>query len=332
MANDFQTVEDVLADSSFMDWYRKDNTQSAQDFEQWLQNNPGHHPLINDAVAFLNSLPTREKRISVEETEKKLAELKYLMDKKETPVIPIKSSKNRWWLSAAAVLLIMVGAYAFWKLQNQSKSAINTQYGQIASNNLPDGSTMILNANSTAELSQGWEDGKDREVWLNGEAYFKVAKTPKKSRFIVHTSNLDVIVTGTQFNVQHRDNKTSVLLTEGSVIIRTNDGKELAMKPGDYVEMNNQLVERKESKPDEVLAWKENMISFDKTPMTEVAKIIKNHYGIKVTLADKQTESKSINGFISNDNLDVLLKSIEAMELNIQITRKENEIIFSSKD
>src|ERR1043166_3391835 len=128
---------------------------------------------------------------------------------------------------------------------------------------------MILNANSKAELSEDWKDGKDREVWLHGEAFFKVTKTPHRSRFIVHTDNLDVILTGTQFNVLHRDGKTAVLLTEGHVIIRTKDGKELAMNPGDYVEMGDQMVERKQAKEENILAWKENKLAFDNTPLTE---------------------------------------------------------------
>ncbi len=52
-----------------------------------------------------------------------------------------------------------------------------------------------------------WKEGTSREVWLKGEAFFHVSKTPTKARFIVHTERFDVVVTGTQFNVMNRAGK-----------------------------------------------------------------------------------------------------------------------------
>jgi transmembrane sensor len=157
-----------------------------------------------------------------------------------------------------------------------------------------------------------------------------VTKTPKRSRFIVHAGNLDVIVTGTQFNVQHRDNKTTVLLTEGSVIIRTKDGKELAMRPGDFVEMNDQLVQHRSAREENVLAWKDNLMAFDSTSLTEAAKIISNHYGVKVVLEDNVASTAvPLTGIMPNNNLDDLLKAIE-IATNIQITRTDKEIVFAA--
>jgi transmembrane sensor len=207
---------------------------------------------------------------------------------------------------------------------------MGTTYGEVRSNALPDGSTMILNANSNATLSNDWKDGNDREVWLNGEAFFKVAKTPQKSRFIVHAGDLDIIVTGTQFNVLNRDGKTTVLLTEGSVILHTKDGKELAMKPGDYVEMDRQLVELKQVKEDNILAWRENRLAFDNTSLKEAAQMISYHYGVKITLEDN-VSNVPLTGIMANNNLDDLLKAIEAVA-NVRITRTDKgEIIFSAR-
>jgi ferric-dicitrate binding protein FerR (iron transport regulator) len=50
---------------------------------------------------------------------------------------------------------------------------------------------------------------------VKGEAFSR-EKTSQKNRFIVHTGQLDVIVTGTQFNVSTREDKTSVLLTRAA--------------------------------------------------------------------------------------------------------------------
>ena len=138
-------------------------------------------------------------------------------------------------------------------------------------------------------------------------------------------------MTGTQFNVQHRNNKTTVLLTEGSVILRTNDGKELAMKPGDYVEMDNQLVERKEAKQDAVLAWRDSKIVFDNTPMSKAIQQIENHYGVSIQLGDAAIGEKTLTGILPNSDLDEVLKAIE-MATDIRVVRNGDDIILLNKE
>lgn len=331
MTKHFQQLEDVLSDETFLGWYFKTNDEQVKEWENWVAANPDQQPLVQQAVSWMDSLPKQEVTPSSTEIEAKLAQLHLRIEDADVPVIPMRSSRRRWWIGAAAAVLLLAGAFLFFQL-GQSKAAIDTSYGEIRSNQLPDGSTMILNANSTAELSEGWDNGKDREVWLKGEAFFKVTKTPQYSRFIVHAGDLDVIVTGTQFNVQHRDNKTTVLLTEGSVIIRTKDGKELAMRPGDFVEMNDQLVQQKTACEENVLAWKDNLMAFDNTTLTDVARIISNHYGIKVTVQDNlSSTTEPLTGIMPNNNLEDLLKAIE-IAANIHITRTDKEIIFAAND
>jgi len=327
MTKNFQFAEDVLGDELFLAWYYKENEEKVKNWEEWLRENPGQQSLVAEAIEFLNSLPQQKPAISLSHTEEKLEILKRKIDSLEAPVIQMNSSRNRWWIGAAAAVLIIIGCTIFFK-GNNPKSSLDTTYGVVASNELPDGSTMILNANSTAKLSKEWKEGKDREVWLNGEAYFKVTKTLSKSRFIVHTGDLDVIVTGTQFNVMHRDNKTTVLLSEGSVIIKTPDGKELHMEPGDYVEMTNKELARKTVKEEDVLAWKDNKLSFDNLSMREIARIITTHYGVEVVLADETVAAKTVTGIMPNNNLDVLLKAIE-MGTDVRINRTEKTIVFS---
>jgi transmembrane sensor len=329
MIKHFQQVEDVLADETFLGWYFKADAGQVSTWENWLAANPHQQALVNEAIELMNSLPKQQLTASTAEIETKLAQLNQRIDESETPVVPMRSTRKRWWIGAAAAIILLAGAFTFFQL-GQSKPAIDTTFGEVRSNQLPDGSTMILNANSTAQLSEGWDNEKDREVWLNGEAFFKVTRTPKRSRFIVHAGNLDVIVTGTQFNVQHRDNKTTVLLTEGSVTIRTKDGKELAMRPGDFVEMNDQLVQQKSAREENVLAWKDNLMAFDNTSLTDIARIISNHYGVKVTIqGNLAATTEPLTGIMPNNNLEGLLKALEEAA-SIQITRSDKEIIFAA--
>ena len=74
--------------------------------------------------------------------------------------------------------------------------------------------------------------------------------------------------------------------------------------------MNGMELVKREGKQDNVLAWKENKLAFDNTALSEVAKIINQHYGVKVTMADNYVSTKSLTGIMPNNNLDDLLKAM----------------------
>ena len=328
MTKNFSQAADIWTDEDFLAWFYKESPEKVNAWEQWIAANPLQQTLVQEALDHMHEISKIERSVSPETIETQLQRVHARMNSGQVRTIPGRNRQTKWWIAAAAVLIFAIGGIALWK-NDSSAPVLASSYGQVLDNHLPDGSTMILNANSTAKLSPNWQGGNDREVWLKGEAFFKVTKTAQKSRFIVHTDQLDVIVTGTQFNVMTRDQKTTVLLTEGSVTIHTKDGQDLAMQPGDYVEMNGMEIVKREGKHDNVLAWKENKLAFDNTALSEVAKIINHHYGVKVTMADNNVSTKSLTGIMPNNNLEDLLKAIE-IALDIRITRNGDNIVFSA--
>ena len=194
---------------------------------------------------------------------------------------------------------------------------------------MPDGTEVTLNANS--KVSYGtWKEGSPREVWINGEALFHVKKTPELSKFIVHTNAFDIEVTGTIFNVLNTPGKSNIILKEGSVKIHREGEPEILMNPGDFVEFSNEQIQKTRVTKQDDLAWTESKLIFDNTPLTEVATRIKNHYGVDVKLTGKNVADKTITGIMPNDNLDVLLKALEAT-LDCDIQHTNNQIIISIK-
>jgi transmembrane sensor len=327
MSKNFQRVEEVIEDEDFQTWFAG---QPGSAWEQWLSANPAQVPLVQQAITFMNDIKVKELSVPQEETARAYKQLMERLDnirQESTPVISIKRQRLKRWISVAAAVLLLAAGFSIWKYTQRDES-VNTQYGEISTHQLPDGSVMMLNANSCATLGKSWKEGTDREVWLNGEAFFHIKKTPQKNRFVVHTNDLDVIVTGTQFNVWTRDNKTSVLLTEGSVTIRTPAGEEIKMVPGDFVQIDHKNLEKKKANEESILAWKDNRIIFDSTPLTVAARLIQEHYGMKVTLADSSLDGKTLSGMMPNDNLDILLRSIEATN-EYKITRRDTEILIS---
>ncbi|MFI5128846.1 MAG: FecR family protein [Chitinophagales bacterium] len=331
MQKNFATVEEMMADDLFLSWFYKENDEKIMAWEKWLNENVNYQPMALEAISLVNGLRVSEAPVSSFRVEAAYNKLNAKLEEFEDDMAPLKDMKHsskRWWIGAAAAVLIIFAGLAYFKFSSP-KPVFETQYGQKSNRELPDGSEVILNANTTVTLGRDWKEDNDREVWLKGEAFFHVKKTSKKNRFIVHTNQLDIIVTGTQFNVSTRDDKTSVLLTEGSVTIKINDGNEIIMKPGDFVVIHNNKPEMKPMNEETVLAWKENKLNFEKTPMTEVAAIIRDHYGVDVKLADDPAiTEKTITGMMPNNNLDALLKALEATT-DFKITRTDNTIFIA---
>lgn len=321
----FNSIEEVISNELFSAWYFKADEHLSKQWELWMLEHPDSLPLVEQSISFLNETRLKEKELSEEQVEAAYHRVKEKIQ--AAPVVQMKSAKKRWFIpAAAAVVLLITGAALFYNFNNKEK--LRSDYGSISQYKLPDGSQVMLNANSTLSMNEGWQKGTDREVWLKGEAFFHVQKTPMHNKFIVHANKMDIIVTGTQFNVVSREDESSVLLTEGSVIIKTSDGKEIHMKPGDYVQLDNNKPSLKTADQEKILAWKQSKIDFENTSLTDVAKTITRYYGVKVTIDDPSIANKTVTGIMPNDNLDVLIESLEALG-DFKITKQNDEIIIS---
>lgn len=328
-----ERFEDLIAEESFWAWYFKTDASAAARWDAWIKENPGKKALVDEACLFLQQFNCTENLLPQEQlttAEQTLLARIGSAGETETQVIPFwRTTIRKWWWAAAAVIVLFAGI-AIFKPSPGEKPAFSTTYGEIVKKQLPDGSDVIVNANSNVSYKQNWKEGEDREVWIQGEAFFTVKKTPAKDRFIVHTSKFDIIVTGTQFNVVDRGNRVNVLLKEGSVIIKSKSGEEIAMKPGDFIEFNNDKLAQKLINPDQAIAWKEKRLMFENTPLTEAAGMIREIYGVTIEFNDAEMEARRLTGIMPNNNLEVLLQSIEAT-LECRIVKEGNKITIYDK-
>ncbi|MBV4358622.1 FecR family protein [Pinibacter aurantiacus] len=323
-------VNDILQNQQFLDWYFKTSPETVSDWEQILNNHPDWKPAVEDAIEWLQNLQLKEKSIAQAQVEASYSRLQQSLEGlTESKVVNMRSRAIRWWMASAAAIILAVAA--IWMFTGTKSNSIQTQYGEVSAKVLPDGSEVTLNAHTSISYGKGWQEGNEREVWLKGEAYFHVKKTPQKSRFIVHTDRFDIIVTGTQFNVINRDGKTSVLLNEGSVTIKGKDGKEIKMVPGDYVEMKDNAPEKTPlPNANSVTAWKDKKMLFENTSIENVAKMIEETYGMKVQVEPSASTKTpdGVSGVMSNENLDVLLQALQLLYVDLSIEKKEDTIII----
>ena len=153
---------------------------------------------------------------------------------RKTSDTDINNTRKTFFLSLSRVAAVVLIAFGLGVLTDnilgrlQGKSNLISQQeiivplGSKSKIKLPDGTTVTLNAGSKLTYKTNFGK-KNREVWLEGEGYFSVAKD-KKRTFIVKTGYLDIKALGTEFNVKAYPNEKSIqtTLVEGSIKIEKN--------------------------------------------------------------------------------------------------------------
>ncbi|MEM9830274.1 MAG: FecR domain-containing protein [Bacteroidota bacterium] len=240
------------------------------------------------------------------------------------------------WKAAAAITAIAIATAVLWWQVVYSEVKIANGFGETQTVNLPDGSTVRLNANSTLRYTTDWEVDEVREVWLTGEGYFtvnKVKNTVDQSvKFIVHAQDLSIQVLGTEFNVNSREEQVEVVLTEGLIELQLpKHDSPITMQPGEWVkyETTGSTIAKKRVNTEVYTAWKENQYLFDNRSLAEIANLIEYNYGLTVRFKTDSLANLRMSATIPSTDLDVLLEIIE-QTLQVTVTRSASQIIIES--
>ncbi|WP_019987535.1 FecR family protein [Rudanella lutea] len=231
------------------------------------------------------------------------------------------------WAAAAAVLIVTVlGGYL---LRDQIRyQTYQTAYGETGSYELPDGTRVTLNANSTLRVPRFGFGAETRDVFLKGEGEFNVKHLPTHQRFVVRAAdNFQVEVLGTEFVVYARERGKRVYLRHGKVKLGLPQGKQLTMKPGNVVTVSNsgqyRLQQTAPAQP--YVAWKDHWFYFDDTSLLEITAQIRERFGVKVVVADTALAHRRIAGNFKAESADDLLQTLAGL-LNLSIVKGPKHI------
>lgn len=248
------------------------------------------------------------------DTEKALSRVKSRMTGKR---------KTTWWewvQRAAAVLfipLLVMSVLPYWKGDGRELAQmmeVKTNPGMTTSLTLPDGTLVFLNSESTLAYPSRF-DGDARNVTLQVEAYFEVAKNPEK-KFIVSTSHQSQIeVLGTRFNVEAyaKDGKVLTTLVEGKVgfiFTKDNVSKKILMDPGQKLvyDSADSEVRLYATSGESETAWKEGKIIFRNTPLEEGLRMLEKRYNVEFILKNERLKGDSFTGTFMNQRLERILE------------------------
>jgi transmembrane sensor len=237
----------------------------------------------------------------------------------------VDAKKQRHWfkpfMRVAAILAICFSLYYYTTTLNTN---ITTEVAQKTTVDLPDKSSVILNAKSLLAFNKkSWKN--ERDVELEGEAFFKVAKG---STFHVITKSGTVTVYGTQFNVKQRDNYFEVICYEGLVGV-TYNSIETKLKPGDsfLIIDGKTIAKEKENLP--APSWLNNESQFKSLPYKTVLSEFERQYGVTFNLQNVDTE-QLFSGSFAHNNLELALKSI-TLPLQLTYSKTNHTITLKSE-
>jgi ferric-dicitrate binding protein FerR (iron transport regulator) len=237
----------LLEDDSFVHWMLHPGSSVDAYWESWLRRDPRHQELVKEAKELLSQLQQYPPDADTKRLSREIWEGIILNVQEPAQPSIAKNWKGAWYTAAA--LALGLGATALlWKAHPQKVASYSSAVA-MAPERVPsllhyhnttlkperiyliDGSRVILEKGSTLIYNPSL-DGKTREVSLEGNAFFDIAKDASRP-FLVHTGDIVTRVLGTSFEV-----KADPILDDIRVAVRT--GKVSVYRDGN--EGNAQIV------------------------------------------------------------------------------------------
>jgi transmembrane sensor len=243
----------------------------------------------------------------------------------ESPAGTARASAGRRFasvgLALAASLLGIVVAAIWLGRKSWTVVDVSTGIGEQRSAILPDHSVVELNTSS--EIRLAFTASERRVELLRGEAFFEVAKDPKRP-FIVATDVATARAVGTHFSVYRTRDETIVTVAEGRVLVRDKhlDGGEVIpgnlaeARPGHPVQMRPANVER-------ALAWRQRRLIFDGDSLANVVSEFNRYNPAPLVIVDPGLRGQRISGVFAANDPDSLLDFLVQVD-HINVTRSED--------
>ena len=200
---------------------------------------------------------------------------------------------------------------------------------------LPDSSVVKLNSDTKITFPDKFI-GPTREVFITGEAYFKVKPNPDTPMVVSTNRNIVVKVLGTEFNLRAYENETTTRTTLYSgkvdVLGTKSDGetfKLAELKPNESYVTREAKAPLKVLKADtlKIAAWRNGVLIFDNTPMDAVIKELERWHGASITVRNDKLYKYTFTAKFNQEPLVRVLESIKFCT-DIKYTIDGNEVVF----
>lgn len=248
------------------------------------------------------------------------------------------------WQRIAAVIIPLVMLVVFGKLYVQMSDELkasqvvamlqeHTVSDECKTIALADGTQVRLNQSSVLLYPEKFS-GKERKVFLTGEAFFDI-KHDGRHPFHVSTPYFDITDLGTSFSVSSyaTDVEVSTTLKTGKIELKiVGEDKVYSMKPNDQLVYNvkTKAVDlRQITDEDDGLSWRNKQISLDDVTLAEAARIMGDVYGVKfVFRSSRHRNTKITVHFNRGESLKKALAIVGNLVPGLEYELKKDKVII----
>jgi transmembrane sensor len=225
------------------------------------------------------------------------------------------------------------------KKPNIEKLVYNTltvPYGKRFELKLSDGTHIYLNAGTSLKYPVKFLKGKNRQVFLNGEAFFDVTKDANHP-FIVNMNNVGIKVFGTKFNASSYPENEAIntVLVEGSVSIFNNNNEydektAMLLNPGYMASWNKYNKRISIEKADVAMhtAWIDGRILFRHLPFKNIIKQLERHYDVTIMNNNKKLDEEFFTASFDIETIEQVLETFHK-NYGINFSMINNQIIIN---
>lgn len=243
-----------------------------------------------------------------------------------------------WWQqpiirAAAAVVVVALLSWIFQYTVFKRPVYIDVIAGMdsILRHELPDKSVVTLRNGAKIRYSDAYNN-EEREIWLDGEAFFEVQKNPKKT-FTVVARRSRTIVKGTTFGVRSIESDTAdyIAVEEGKVAVMekyAQSAKEVFLTAGMSALTGSSgsiQVQSATAAPLYQPLWKTKHIRFQDQYLAEVVNQLQELYQVNIELHTTAPHTTPLGnckytGEFQDDSLEEVLEILGAT-LSLRIER-----------
>jgi ferric-dicitrate binding protein FerR (iron transport regulator) len=283
-------------------------------------------------------------------------------DARAKMVVPIDSMQKRFsWKYAVAASIVGLALLStiLWLRSSEKTQAADTLVAakvtegfleQANTGNAPqnvqleDGSSVTLHPGSKLAFPKHFAAGK-REVYLEGEAFFKVSKNPSRP-FFVYSNNIVTQVLGTSFDIRGKNGQVEVAVKTGRVAVYENKEQisldEVHQKSNGVIITPNQkvtyyqqerhfitsIVDQPVPVPKESKKEAAHFV-YNETPLYKVLKDLEDTYELEIVLENDKLRNCLFSGDLSGQSLFNKLEGI-CLVFNATYEIKGTKILLKS--
>ncbi|MFI2741649.1 FecR family protein [Zhouia sp. PK063] len=252
--------------------------------------------------------------------------------------IQYKQSKKKYrktcFGAIAALLLVAITSAVYFTLYQPSQTIQYLHSKALAGERklvmLPDGTKVYLNANSEITYPEHFSK-HHRIVMLKGEAFFDVVHESQRL-FLVKTKNITTQVLGTSFNIQSYNNVAiKVSVATGKVVVKgempDKTQQKVVLLPNEQASLENNKLLKKQVNTATLIAWKNNILLFDKTTVAQAVTVLERWYKVTITYPESIKNKRISGDFKPGEQLPEVLKTLSYV-LDINCEFKNNTTIL----